>query len=217
MAGIGVKLNHIFEKKSVFANLVGFTYSTIATVAPMILVIANIILMGYVLGLNKSAYLDREVFFCTVLYIFIFALLTSSPFNAVLSKYMQDAIFEERYQDILPCYYLGLMFNVVFSCLFGIPFCLWEHFVGGVSVFYVFTGFCGYISLVLIFYSMLYLSICKDYQKISLYFLIGMVITFILSLVLKFLFRWEVTISILFSLMVGFFFIAVMEFATVKR
>ncbi len=217
MAGIGVKLNHIFEKKSVFANLVGFTYSTIATVAPMILVIANIILMGYVLGLSKSAYLDREVFFCTVLYIFIFALLTSSPFNAVLSKYMQDAIFEERYQDILPCYYLGLMFNVVFSCLFGIPFCLWEHFVGGVSVFYVFTGFCGYISLVLIFYSMLYLSICKDYQKISLYFLIGMVITFILSLVLKFLFRWEVTISILFSLMVGFFFIAVMEFATVKR
>ena len=210
MAGIGVKLNHIFEKKSVFANLVGFTYSTVATVAPMVLVIANIILMGRVLGLNKSAYLDREVFFCTVLYTFIFALLTAAPFNAVLSKYMQDAIFEERYQDILPCYYLGLMMNIVLSCL-------WEHFIGGVSVFYVFTGFCGYISLVLVFYSMLYLSICKDYQKISLYFLIGMVVTFILSLILRFLFRWEVTIAMLFSLMVGFFLIAAMEFATVKR
>lgn len=217
MAGIGVRLNRIFEKKSVFANLVGFTYSTIATVAPMVLVIANIILMGRVLGLNKSVYLDREVFFCTVLYIFIFALLTAAPFNAVLSKYMQDAIFEERYQDILPCYYLGLAFNIVFSCLLGIPFCLWEHFVGEVSVFYVFTGFCGYISLVLVFYSMLYLSICKDYQKISFYFLLGMVVTFLVSLVLRFLFRWEVTISILFSLMVGFFLIAAMEFATIKR
>lgn len=217
MAGIGVRLNRIFEKKSVFANLVGFTYSTIATVAPMVLVIANIILMGRVLGLNKTAYLDREVFFCTVLYIFIFALLTAAPFNAVLSKYMQDAIFEERYQDILPCYYLGLAFNIVFSCLLGIPFCLWEHFVGEVSVFYVFTGFCGYISLVLVFYSMLYLSICKDYQKISFYFLLGMVVTFLLSLVLRFLFRWEVTLSILFSLMVGFFLIAAMEFATIKR
>ncbi len=217
MAGIGVKLNHIFEKKSVFANLVGFTYSTVATVAPMVLVIANIILMGRVLGLNETTYLDREVFFCTVLYTFIFALLTAAPFNAVLSKYMQDAIFEERYQDILPCYYLGLMMNIVLSCLLGIPFCLWEHFIGGVSVFYVFTGFCGYISLVLVFYSMLYLSICKDYQKISLYFLIGMVVTFILSLILRFLFRWEVTIAMLFSLMVGFFLIAAMEFATVKR
>ncbi len=217
MAGIGVKLNHIFEKKSVFANLVGFAYSTVATVAPMVLVIANIILMGRVLGLNETTYLDREVFFCTVLYTFIFALLTAAPFNAVLSKYMQDAIFEERYQDILPCYYLGLMMNIVLSCLLGIPFCLWEHFIGGVSVFYVFTGFCGYISLVLVFYSMLYLSICKDYQKISLYFLIGMVVTFILSLILRFLFRWEVTIAMLFSLMVGFFLIAAMEFATVKR
>ena len=88
MAGIGVKLNRI----SVFANLVGFTYSTVATVAPMILVISAIVLMGWVLGLNRSEYLAREVFFCTVLYIFIFALLTASPFNAVLSKYMSDAI-----------------------------------------------------------------------------------------------------------------------------
>ena len=217
MAGIGVKLNRIFEKKSVFANLVGFTYSTVATVAPMILVISAIVLMGWVLGLNRSEYLAREVFFCTVLYIFIFALLTASPCNAVLSQDMSDAIFEERYQDILPCYYLGLAFNIVFSCLFGIPFCLWEHFIGGVNVFYVFTGFSGYISLVLVFYSMIYLSVCKDYQKISVFFLIGMIVTFVLSLILHFIFHWEVMISMLFSLMVGFFLTAVMEFATIKR
>lgn len=217
MAGIGVKLNNIFEKRSVFTNLVGFTYSTIATVAPMALVILNILLVGRILGLNQVAYLDKELFSCTVLYTFIFALLTAAPFNAVLSKYMQDAIFEERFQDILPCYYLGLMMNIVFSCLVGIPFCLWEHFIGGVDVFYVFIGFCGYISLVMVFYSMLYLSVCKDYQKISLYFLIGMVVTLILAVVLCLLFRWEVTISMLFALMVGFFLIAVMEFATVKR
>ena len=217
MAGIGVKLNNIFEKRSVFTNLVGFTYSTIATVAPMALVILNILLVGRILGLNQVAYLDKELFSCTVLYTFIFALLTAAPFNAVLSKYMQDAIFEERFQDILPCYYLGLMMNIVFSCLVGIPFCLWEHFIGGVDVFYVFIGFCGYISLVMVFYSMLYLSVCKDYQKISLYFLIGMVVTLILAVVLCLLFRWEVTTSMLFALMVGFFLIAVMEFATVKR
>ena len=183
----------------------------------MVLVILNIVLMGWVMGLNSTTYLEREVFFCTILYTFIFALVTAAPFNAVSSKYIQDAIFEERYQDILPCYYLGLMFNIVFSCLLGIPFCLWEHFVGGVSVFYVFVGFCGYISLVLVFYSMIYLSICKDYQKISLYFLLGMMMAFVIAAILCFWFHWEVTISILFSLMIGFFLIAVMEFATVKR
>lgn len=205
MAGIGIKLNRIFEKNTITTDLVGFAYSSAVTVAPMFVVIGNIILMGYVLGFNDVGYLDRELFSCTVLYTFIFSLLTVSPFNAVLSKYMQDVIYEERYQDILPCYYLGLVMNMTLSCLLGIPFCLWEHFIGGVEVFYVFTGFCAYISLALVFYSMIYLSICKDYQRISVYFLIGMVEAFILSLILHFLFGWEITISMLFALMTGFF------------
>ena len=179
MAGTGVRLNRIFEKQSIAANLIGFAYSMAITVAPMFVVIINILLMGYFLDFKELPYLERELFSCTILYTFIFALLTAAPFNAVLSKYMQDAIYEDRYQDILPCYYLGLLMNLGFSCLLGTPFCLWEHFVGGVNVFYVFTGFCGYISLVLVFYSMLYLSICKDYQKISLFFLIGMIEAFI--------------------------------------
>lgn len=217
MAGIGVKLNSIFEKNSIVANLVGFTYSTAVTVAPMFLVIASILLMGWVLEFNSLGYVDRELFSCTVLYMFIFSLMSVSPFNAVLSKYMSDVIYEERYQDILPCYYLGLTMNLALSCLVGVPFCLWEHFVGGVKVFYVFTGFCGYISLVMAIYSMIYLSICKDYEKISLFFAIGMLEAFIVSLILRFFFRWKITEAMLFALLTGIFLIAVLEYSFVKR
>ncbi len=217
MAGIGVKLNSIFEKNSIVANLVGFTYSTAVTVAPMFLVILSILLMGWVLEFNSVGYVDRELFSCTVLYMFIFSLMSVSPFNAVLSKYMSDVIYEERYQDILPCYYLGLAMNLALSCLIGVPFCLWEHFVGGVKVFYVFTGFCGYISLVMAIYSMIYLSICKDYEKISLFFAIGMLEAFIVSLILRFFFRWNITEAMLFALLTGIFLIAVLEYSFVKR
>ncbi len=217
MAGIGVKLNSIFEKNSIVANLVGFTYSTAVTVAPMFLVIASILLMGWVLEFNSLGYVDRELFSCTVLYMFIFSLMSVSPFNAVLSKYMSDVIYEERYQDILPCYYLGLTMNLVLSCLVGVPFCLWEHFVGGVKVFYVLTGFCGYISLVMAIYSMIYLSICKDYEKISLFFAIGMLEAFIVSLILRFFFHWNITEAMLFALLTGIFLIAVLEYSFVKR
>lgn len=217
MAGIGVKLNRIFEKQSLAADFVGFAYSTAITVAPMFLVIADILLMGWVLGFDRAVYLEQEVFSCTILYIFIFALLTAAPFNAVLSKYMQDAIYEERYQDILPCYYIGLLLNLCLSCLLGIPFCLWEHFAGGIAVFYVFTGFCCYISLVLAFYSMIYLSICKDYQRISLYFLTGLAGAFLASLLFRFLFGLDVTYSMLLALFVGFLLIGALEFATIQR
>lgn len=170
MAGIGVRLNRIFEKNTLTTNLVGFFYSTVVTVAPMFVIIINLILMEYLLDFASVGYVTRELFSCTILYTFIFSLLTASPFNAVLSRYMSDVIYEERYQDILPCYHIGMLLNIGLSCLLGIPFCLWEHFVGKVPTAYVFCGFCGYISLVLVFYSMIYLSICKDYQRISQYF-----------------------------------------------
>ena len=62
MAGIGVKLNKIFQKNSIVANLVGFTYSTVATVAPMFVIILVILLMGWVLGFSTVGYLNRELF-----------------------------------------------------------------------------------------------------------------------------------------------------------
>lgn len=217
MAGIGVKLNKIFEKNTITTNVVGFGYSTVVTIAPMFLVIFNILFMGKVLGFSKVSYASRELFASTVLYIFIFSLLTAAPFNSVLSRYMSDVIYEERYEDILPCYEIGLLINLLFSCLFGIPFCIREFVVGEVDLIYVFTGYCGYISLVLVFYSMLYLSICKDYKKISIFFLAGMSASFFLSLLMVFVFSWDISYSMLLSLVIGFFLTASLELAMIKR
>ncbi len=217
MAGIGVKLNNIFEKKSILANFIGAAYSTVITVAPMFVVIIDILFMGYVLGFDEVSYMERELFSCTVLYTFIFSLLAVSPFCAVLSKYVQDAIYEERYQDILPCFYLGLAMNLGLGCLASVPFCIWEYFVGGIKIHYVFTGFCTFLSLVMVLYSMIYLSICKDYQRISVYFLLGMATAFLMSLGLRFWCQWSIGFSMLFALMTGFFLTAALEFATIKR
>lgn len=216
MAGIGVKLNKIYGRHTITTNLFGFSYSTMITIAPMFLVILAVIIMQAFLGFSKVGYADRELYSCTVLYIFVFALLTASPFNAVLSRYMSDVIYRESYEDILACYYLGLFMNIVLSCMLGIPFCIREYVVGQVALHYVLGGYCGYISLVLVFYSMLYLSICKDYSKISIFFLIGMVVTVLLSLVLVKLFSWEVTFGMLVSLDVGFLLIGSLEFALVR-
>lgn len=217
MAGIGVRLNKLFRKGSITSGLAGVVYGSCLTVTPMVLVIVVLLLTQWLLGFRTLDYYSRALFSSTFLYIFIFGLLSAAPFNSVLSKYMQDAIFEERYQDILPCYYVGLTLNVLFSCLMGVPFCLWEHFVGQVPLGYVFTGFCGFISIVLVFYSMIYLSICKDYGRISIFFLVGMTFSFVLSLILHFLAGWEATRSMLFAFAAGFFLIAVLEFGSVRR
>ena len=49
MAGIGVRLNRIFEKRTLTTNMVGFGYSAMVTIAPMIVVIGCLVLMEYLL------------------------------------------------------------------------------------------------------------------------------------------------------------------------
>ncbi|MEY8394764.1 exopolysaccharide Pel transporter PelG [Lachnospiraceae bacterium 45-P1] len=217
MAGVGVKLNRIFKKKSIAASVAGVTYSVVITIAPVLLVTGTILLMGAVLGFNEVDYLKKEIFSGTVMYMFIFGLITVSPFSSVLSKYMQDVIYEERFEDILPCYYTGLVMSTVLGCLMGIPFCVWEHVVGGIGTAYVFCGFCAYISVVFMFYSLSYLAICKDYERVFLFFFAGMGIAFFLCLFLNMRLGRELTESMLFSLAIGLFLIAAMEFAAVKR
>ena len=63
MAGVGVRLNRIFEKKSIAADIAGFTYSIVITIAPTLVVILGILLMGRVLGFDEVSYLDRELWF----------------------------------------------------------------------------------------------------------------------------------------------------------
>ena len=105
MAGIGVRLNKIFGRNTLTTNMIGFFYRTVVTVAPMFSIIINLDLMEYFLKFSTLGYAQRELFSCTILYTFIFSLLTASPFNAVLSRYISDVIYEERNQHT---YYIVL-------------------------------------------------------------------------------------------------------------
>ena len=216
MAGIGVKLNNIYGKNTLTTDVIGMGYSTVMTIAPMLTVIGALCIMEYFLDFSSVGYVTRELFSCTVLYIFIFALLTASPFNSVLSKYMSDVIYEETYADIMACYYVGLFLNILLSSLVGIPFCIHEYLVGKVDIIYVFTGYCGFIALVFVFYSMLYLSICKDYKKISFFFIIGMTVTVLLSFWFVRGLHKSITYSMLLALTIGFWLIAALEFSVVR-
>ncbi len=217
MAGIGVQLNRIFDRHTVTASLYGIGFSFVYTIAPMLVVIGCLLGMFRVLGFDEVGYLERETFSVSILYIFIFSLLTSSPFNSVLSKFQTDRIYEQRYEDIRPCIYVGTITNLTLSSVIAIPFYVYEVIVGHVAVYYVFTTYMGYLGLTLTFSTMVYNSILKQYKKITLYFIYAMLLTFVLSVIFRFLFRFSVTYSMLLSLTIGFLLIAALELANVLR
>ena len=219
MAGIGIKLNRVYRHPSLGMHLYGFVYSTIVTVAPIFVVIGAMLVSQLILHFEAVEYMRRELFADTMLYIFIFGLLCTAPLNAVLSRYISDVIYEERYEDIIPCFHFGMGVTIVLGAAVGIPFCLHEHFAGGVPVYYVFTGYCAFTALILAFYTMLYLSITKNYVKISLFFIIGMTVTVLTALLwslFRFGFHMEASYALLLSLTIGFVLIAALEIALVK-
>ncbi len=215
--GFGKKLTRIFDHRSIISSLYGYLYSAVVTIAPMVLIIVNIVAMGFVLGYSRQGYAARELLTSTMLYQFIFSLMSAAPFNAVLFKYTSDIIYMEQYEEIWTCYYAGFFCQTLFSGILGIPFCLLEYFVGHIDILYILVGFCGYMALSLIFYNMIYLSVVKDYSKMSLFYFEGMACAFLLSLLFAKIFHWEVTFSMLCAMTCGYLIIAVLEYAQMKQ
>ena len=215
--GFGNKLMRIFRSRSIIGSLYGFFYSAAVTIAPMFLIIINVVLMSYTLGYLKLDYASRELFMVTVLYQFVFSLILASPFNAVLSKYTSDLIFLEQYEDLWPCYYVGFFCQMLLIAMAGIPFYWHEHVNGQVDILYVLVSYWGFVAMGLIFYNMIYLSILKEYKRITLFYLIGMAASFLLSLLLVYGLHWEVTFSMLLSLAAGFFVTSMLEYAMLRR
>lgn len=217
MAGVGIQLNRIFSKNSVLTSAYGIVFSIGYSIGPMLMLMGCLLIMYNTLGFSKITYSERDLFSCTVLYIFLFSLLTSAPFNSTLSKYITDRIYLEKNGDIRPCMYVGIILNITLSAAIGIPFCIRLIFVGHVDIYYVFTSFLGYLSLTLVWAAMVYNSIFKHYKKILKYFFAGMMSTFLLSLLFRYLLYFSVTFSMLLSLTIGFMEIAVLEYANVLR
>lgn len=217
MAGIGIQLNRIFQKRTVTSSLYGIAFSVNYTIGPMLSVVACLLLMFSVFNFNEVPYSERELFSSSLLYIFIFSLLTTSPFNATLSKYMTDEIYLDHFDDVRASAIVGITVNLTLSSLVAVPFYLRVLLVGHVPLYYVFTCYMGYLSLTLVFSVMIYNSILKNYKKIAWYFAAGMTAAFLLSLLLHFALNLSTTYSMLLALAVGFLLIAILELANVMR
>ena len=217
MASLGKHVKKSFEKRTISSTLFGILISTMTTIAPMLLVMGGIIALYLLLDYKSVVYSERVLFTCSILYIFIFSLMCTAPFNSVISRYVTDKIFEEQYDAILPCFYGGIFLNLTTCCIVGIPFYLYSYFVGGIDPIFTFTCYVCFLALSMTFYSMLYLSITKDYSKISLFFLLGVIVMVLSALLFNKILHCSVTYSMLAAITCGFLTISLSEFANVKE
>lgn len=216
MAGIGFELKKIFKEESISRLAGGIIYSTLVTIGPTVLVISTIIILYLTLGFLEVPYSERELLSSTILYGFIFSIIVTSAFNGVMSRYIADKIFEEKYDDILPSFYTGVFLSALVGACLGIPFILRLILVGNVNLTFSFVSYCFFIILIITNYSMIYLTATKDYKIIALFYTLGMVTTFILGNLFYF-FGYRTIDAILYGITIGFLMIAFLEFAYMRK
>lgn len=217
MAGIGFELKKIYKKRNIFNILRGMGYSSIVTVGPTLITIGTILFMYKFLQIVNVSYADREVLSSTILYVFIFSLVVTTPFNTVWSRYIADKLYQRKIEDILPSYYMGLFLVVVALAILAVPFFVRLFLVSDLGAFFVFSSYCFLMALGIVFYSMTFLTATKDYRIITINFVIGMIISIVLGFLFVKLLGIDTIKAILYALTIGFFYIASGQFGYIRK
>ncbi len=215
MAGIGFELKKIYKENNISNLAMGAAYSSMVSVGPTLLIVAMLILMYIALGFNYVGVAQRELLSSTILYIFIFCGIIISPLNSVFSRYIADKIYQRKGEDILPSYYTGLCIVCGVSTLACIPMMYRLLFLGNIDVPFVMAAYVFWISMIILFFSTIYIHATKNYKTIFVFYVIGMGAAFLLAWVL--LNFTDVIHALIYGLATGFFIIAFLQVAQVKR
>ena len=215
MAGIGFELKKLMGKGNIVNMVAGTTYAVMVTIGPTILLAGTLMLMYVVLPYSSEAFADREFLSATILYVFIFSMIITSPLNSVLSRYVADKIYAEQITDIMPAINVGLALNMVLAFLASL-YIVFREIEVGIDPFFTFLSYWFFMVINMSLYLMTYVSALKDYGKIGMAYFLGILAAIVYAIISVYIFHNDVSYSILGSMVLCFSIIATMLYANLK-
>ena len=182
MAGIGFSLKRLFSKKGIINLCRAYGYSSIVTVGPTFLGIFLLLGVSFVARIGGMSDHNRELLNCMLTYSILIALLVTSWFNMVVTRYVSDLLYVGKEERVLPSFF-GAVFIELVICIV----------VYGIFLFFskpdpLQAILCLWLSMVLIvvWTQMIYMTALRDFESIVLSFTVSLMIGFILALLCVF-------------------------------
>lgn len=217
MAGIGFELKKLFKKEGVFSTIFAGIYATAVTIGPTIIVILALNIMYMLPPYVGISYYEKEVLSSTILYVFIFALILASPINIILSRYVADKIYEEDYDSIFSAVETGSVLIAILVALMGIPFGVAMYKIGHLPLYYVGMSYVFFAGLSFTFYFMTFITVLKEYRKITYSFLGSLAIGVLIVILEVYFLKIGIVDAILFGLMIAFLLIAMVLLTFIRK
>lgn len=101
MAGIGFELKKLFQQRSLFRALQGFSHGTLVSVGPMLISIIMLLCIGKILKAAQVPVRERELLVASIMYAYIFSMIIVSGLTMLVTRYIADKLYVNRREDIL--------------------------------------------------------------------------------------------------------------------
>ena len=168
MAGIGFELRRLLSDDSYTSLIKGFLYSTVISAGPWLMSVISLALLG-VYSVAFLGFEERQTFSSTVVYIYAGSLVGTGLLQIVITRYLADHLYQGRReilsQAFLPAIIVtaAIQLPVAVAVLWGAP----------LSAAFKASATVGFLTVSLVWQSMIFISASRDYLTIVLSFLLG--------------------------------------------
>lgn len=205
MAGIGFELKKLFDKDGIAARVRAYGYASFVVSGPMIL---GIILLLGVLALAQmdgAGRPERELLISLFTYSLLFSLIVSSILSVICTRYLADALYQKRKKLVLPSFYGSVGLVLIIG---GLAYGTFLYF-SGVPFAYQVLSFLFYMTLLVVWMEMNYLTAVSDYKNVIYTFAAAILILFGMGFALTRFTRIDTTVAMLSSAWVAYGVMAV--------
>ena len=181
MAGVGFKLNKIFEKKTITAGTLGVLSSPLTVIGPTFFFLIVMFSVNGLLRMWQVSDTDVSFFITTFTNISLVAILISAFVGPVLSRYISDKVFEEKEGDVSASLYGMMLCGSIVAAFVGGFLCFVVRNQNGTKWTFLVLYYLSAVLLVNLFNLSVYMSVIKKYFKICIAYAAGLIVFLIVT------------------------------------
>lgn len=179
MAGIGFTLKKLFKEEFFTTRLKAYMYSSIVAAGPWIAAVLTVNILLFMAEYYFNDISQKDLFMGTIVYSFVFSQIITAPWQLLITRYISDKLYIKDYNYIKSSF-IGLS-RLVFIITYIVGFIY--YYKNQLPLYYRFMGLSLFVFISLIWIIMVYLSAIKNYSIISYAYIIGGIISVILSFI----------------------------------
>lgn len=213
MAGIGFELKRLFEKDGIAAKIRAYGYASSVVSGPMILGIILLLGVMFLAYQDGASFAERELLVSLLTYALLFSLISSSVLSVICTRYLADALFLNHKKLVLPSFYGSTAITLVAgSFLYGIFLAF-----SGVPFAYKVLSLFFYLTLLVVWMEMNYLTAVNDYKNVILTFAAAVGVLLLSGFVLTSFTTIDTTVALLSSAWLAYGLMAVRYYSLLLK